>query len=112
VGDARRKFATICCGATAPGAGMLEGFDRADGADAPSNPFGWRTVISAWLVAFVFAGLFATADAMASRHKPRPGRCGLAGSVIPRHDPSFPGPDEIAASDWLERVRAEAYGGE
>jgi hypothetical protein len=91
---------------------MPEDFDRASGARASNNSIGWRTIISAWLVAFVFAGLFATADAIASRHKPPPGRCALAGSVIPRHDPSLTGPDEIAASDWLQRARAEAYGSE
>jgi hypothetical protein len=38
-----------------------------------------------------------------------PHKCRISGSIIPQHDSSFPGPDEIAASDWLERVRAEAY---
>ena len=78
---------------------------------------GWRAVASAWLVVVIFVALFATAEALAARHRkpshqssvtgavtPR-----LAGAVIPRHDPGFPGPDEVAASDWLQRVKAEAY---
>jgi hypothetical protein len=91
---------------------MLEGFDQAGAVGEPRNPCGWRTIVSAWLVVLVFAALFATADAVAALHKPPPGGCELAGAVIPRHDPSVPGPDEIAASNWLERVRAEAYGSE
>ena len=71
----------------------------------------WRAVVSAWLVAFLMVVLFAAADAFASLHKPEFGKSPLAGVVLPRHDPSFPGPNEMAASDWLERVRAEAYSG-
>jgi len=81
----------------------IEGAERSFG--------GWRVAASAWLVATTFVVLFAAADALASLHRPAPREANLAGAVIPRHDPSFPGPDEIAASDWLERVRVEAYSG-
>jgi hypothetical protein len=70
---------------------------------------GWRAVASAWLVAIVFVGLFATAEALASRHSSSPREGSLAGVVIPRHEASVPGPDEVAASGWLERATAEAY---
>jgi hypothetical protein len=72
----------------------------------------WRIVASAWLLAIILGALFVTVQAMASRHTPSPPRVdSLAGAVIPRHDPSFPGPDEVAASDWLKRAQAEAYSG-
>jgi hypothetical protein len=71
----------------------------------------WRLVASAWLVAVVFVVLFAAADALASFRSTSPREASLAGAVIPRHNPSFPRPEEIAASDWLDRVRAEAYSG-
>lgn len=70
---------------------------------------GWRAVVSAWLVAIVFVVLFATAEALASLHSSSPREGSLAGSVIPWHELSVPGSDEVAASDWLERARAEAY---
>jgi hypothetical protein len=70
---------------------------------------GWRVVASAWLVAITFVLLFATAGAFASLHSNPSREANLAGAVIPRHDPSYPGTDEIAASDWLERAKAEAY---
>jgi hypothetical protein len=47
---------------------------------------------------------------LAAHHQNAFHEISLAGAKIPRHDLSFPGPDDIAASDWLERVRAEAYG--
>ncbi len=72
---------------------------------------GWRMVASAWLVAIMFVVLFATVQALASRHSAPPREDSLAGAVIPRHDSGFPGPDEVAASDLLERARAEAYSG-
>jgi hypothetical protein len=72
---------------------------------------GWRLVASAWLVAIIFVVLFATAEALASRHSASPREDSVAGAVIPRHDPSFPGPDEVAASDLVERARSEAYSG-
>jgi hypothetical protein len=72
---------------------------------------GWRIVVSAWLVAIVFVVLFAGVDALASRHAASPRATSLAGVVIPRHDPGFAGPDEVAASEWEERARAEAYSG-
>jgi hypothetical protein len=72
---------------------------------------GWRVVAAAWSIAIALVVLFATGQALASRHDPSPREGSLAGAVIPHHDPSFPGPDEMAASDWLERVRAEAYSG-
>jgi hypothetical protein len=72
---------------------------------------GWYTVASAWLVAIVFVVLFAGVEALAGRHGVSPRETSLAGAVIPRHDPGFAGPDEVAASDWQERARAEAYSG-
>lgn len=72
---------------------------------------GWRIVVSAWLVATAFVVLFAAADALASLRNTSSREARLAGAVIPRHDPTFPGPHEIAASDWLARARAEAYFG-
>jgi hypothetical protein len=71
----------------------------------------WRIVVSAWLVAIAFVVLFAAADALASLRGTSSHEARLAGAVIPRHDPSFPGPHEIAASDWLARAKAEAYFG-
>ena len=68
----------------------------------------WRAIAAAWLVAILFVVLFATGDALASRHHKLPRNSSVAGAVIPRHDPRAP--DEIAASHWLDRVRAEAYG--
>lgn len=68
----------------------------------------WRIVASAWVIAIFCVLLFAAADALASRHGARTSQVELAGAVIPRHDPSFPGPDEVAASDWVERATAEA----
>jgi hypothetical protein len=79
----------------------LEGAERLLG--------GWRLVTSAWLVAIMLIVLFATVEALASRGKSLPPDTSLAGAVIPRHDPSFPGPDEVKSSDWLERAKAEAY---
>jgi anti-sigma-K factor RskA len=72
---------------------------------------GWRVVAAAWSVAVIFVVLFATGEALASRHGTSPHEGSLAGAVIPQHDPSVPGSNEMAASDWLERVRAEAYSG-
>jgi hypothetical protein len=72
---------------------------------------GWRAVAAAWSIAITLVVLFATGEALASWHDPSPREGSLAGVVIPHHDPSLPGPDEMAASDWLERVRAEAYSG-
>ncbi len=69
---------------------------------------GWRAVASAWILAIMAVLLFTTADALAT-HK-GPAREGLAGAMIPRHDPRFPGPDEIAASDWVEKARADSSG--
>jgi hypothetical protein len=83
---------------------MPKEIERAD-----SSFGGWRVVASAWLVAVVFVVLFATAEALASRHSSSPRAGSLAGAVIPRHELTVPGSDEVAASDWLERARAEAY---
>jgi hypothetical protein len=72
---------------------------------------GWRAVGSAWLVAIIFVILFAAGEAVACLHRshsPSPHRDDFVGTVIPRHDPSVLGPDEVAASDWLERARADA----
>jgi hypothetical protein len=69
----------------------------------------WRVVASAWLVAILFVVLFAGVQVLAGRHSVSPREPTLAGAVIPRHDPASP--EEIAASDWQERARAEAYSG-
>jgi hypothetical protein len=69
---------------------------------------GWRIVASAWSVATVLMILLGV-QALASRHSSSPRDESLAGAVIPRHDPGFVGPDEVAASDWQERAKAEAY---
>jgi hypothetical protein len=71
----------------------------------------WRALAAAWLLPLLFAALIGAAHAMASGHHDSARECGLAGAVIPEHDPSLPGPDEIKASDWLEQVRAAAYSG-
>ncbi len=70
---------------------------------------GWRVVASAWLVAILIMVLFAGVQVLAHRHGMSPREASLACAIIPRHDPA--GPDEIAASDWQERARAEAYSG-
>lgn len=88
--------------------GML-GNDEFDHMDKPGGD--WKVTAAAWLVPILFATVLGAADALASRHHGPPRECELAGAVIPRHDPGIPGRDEIAASDWLERVRAEAYSG-
>ena len=72
---------------------------------------GWRIVVSAWLVAIVLVILFAALEALASRHSTSPRAESLAGAIIPRHDSGFVGPDEVAASDWEERAKADAYSG-
>jgi hypothetical protein len=91
---------------------MLEEIERARELDiAETSQGGWSAVAAAWLVAIIFVLLFATGDALASRHSTSHHESSLVGAVIPRHDAGFPGPDEIAASNWLERVRAEAYSG-
>lgn len=66
----------------------------------------WRIVMSAWLAAIILVVLFAGFQALASRHGPSPHAASLAGAVIPRHDPRFFGPDEVAAADWQERAKA------
>ena len=88
---------------------MLEEIERVREPDIAERSLGgWRAVAAAWLVAILFVVLFATGDALASRHHKVPRNSAVATAVIPRHDPSAP--DEIAASRWLDRVRAEAYG--
>lgn len=78
----------------------------------PGRSFGgWRIAVSAWLVAIALAVLFVGAHALASRNSIFPHEDNLAGAVIPHHDPGSAGPDEVAASDWLERAKAEAYTG-
>ncbi len=72
---------------------------------------GWRIPASAWLIAIAFAVLFAGIHALASRDRISPRGGDLAGAVIPQHDQALPGPDEVAASDWLERAKADAYTG-
>jgi hypothetical protein len=80
-------------------------------AETESSGRSWRGVASAWLVAILLVILFAAGEAVACRHRshdPSPRRGDFVGAVIPRHDPSVLGPDEVAASDWLERARADA----
>lgn len=78
----------------------------------PGRSFGnWRIAVSAWLIAIALAVLFIGAHGLASRNGIFPREDNLAGAVIPHHDPGFAGPDEVAASDWLERAKAEAYTG-
>ena len=72
---------------------------------------GWRALAAAWLLPVLFAALFGAANALASGHHDLARDCVLAGAAIPQHDASLPGPDEIKASDWLERVKVEAYSG-
>jgi hypothetical protein len=78
---------------------------------AESSSGDWRIVAAAWLVAILILTLFAGVQTLASRSSASPREAGLAGAVIPRHDPGFLGPDEMAASDWQERAKAEAYSG-
>jgi hypothetical protein len=107
-----KSIVAICCIAAKHGEGMMKEIEggREPGI-AERSPGDWRVVAAAWLVAIMFVLVFTAADALASRHSSRSREPSLAGALIPRHDPSFPGPDEIAASDWLGRVRAEAYSG-
>ena len=83
---------------------------NANGPDLPiaERSVRWRIVVSAWFVAIVFVLLFAGVETLASQHA-APHPASLAGAIIPRHDPGFVGPDEVAASDWQQRARAEAY---
>lgn len=79
--------------------------------EGPARSFGsWRVVTSAWLVAIVFAMLLGGVHALASLHTP-PHKARLAGVVIPRHVARFVSANDVAASDWLEQARAEAYTG-
>lgn len=83
-------------------------------AGAERSGHGWRVVSAAWVVAIMFVVLFAAGEAVARLHRshdPSPRRGDFVGAVIPRHDPSFLGPDEVAASDWLDRARADAETG-
>ncbi|MBV8119627.1 MAG: hypothetical protein JO081_06795 [Alphaproteobacteria bacterium] len=89
---------------------MPEEIEQASALDAGERSLGgWRVIASAWLIMMIFALLFATAEALAERHAAQHQKSDLVRAEIPRHDSSFPGPDEIAASDWLQRVRAEAF---
>ena len=93
------------------GACMLVTFDRMHEPEIAERSVGdWRGVASAWFVALAFAALFSGWQTLAAHHQNPFHQSSLAGAIIPRHNSSVPGPDEIAASDWLERVRAEAYG--
>ena len=107
-GDALGHGAPICCTATIQDEGMPEIEGERGWRVAERSHRDWRIVASAWVVAIVCVLLFAAADASASRHRAASRQGNLAGAVIPRHDPSFPGPDELAASDWVERQTAEA----
>jgi len=95
-----------------PGAGLPEDIEGARELGIAERSAGdWRIVASAWLIAILFGSLFTAAAALASLRSTSARQASLAGAVIPRHDPSFSGPHEIAASDWLNRLRAEAYSG-
>jgi hypothetical protein len=83
--------------------------DRIEEAD--KSIAGWRVIASAWIIAVIFIATFATVQALASLHNVSSRSDHLVGAVIPRHDASVPGPDEVAESDQLERARAEAYSG-
>jgi hypothetical protein len=78
---------------------------------AARSPGGWSAVAAAWSLAILLAVAFATAELLGSRQHTPAANSALAGAVIPRHDPSVPGPSEVAASDWLERLRVETYAG-
>lgn len=87
-------------------------------APAESQFSGWRVVASAWLVAILLLVLFAGVQAVASLHTSSPHRAGLAGAVIPRHDPSCPGADAatlpssqscLSEREALDRAETEAY---
>jgi hypothetical protein len=84
---------------------MRDGIERGY---AESSLGDWRIVAAAWLVAIIILALFAGVQALAARSNASPRETGLAGAVIPRHDPGSLGPDEMAASDWQERARVEA----
>jgi hypothetical protein len=79
--------------------------------DTEKSIGGWRIIASAWIIAVIFIATLATVQALASLHNVSSRSGHLVGAVIPRHDSSVPGPDEVAASDQLERARAEAYSG-
>jgi hypothetical protein len=72
---------------------------------------GWRIDVSAWLIVIALGVLLIGAHALASRTSIVPRHGSLAGAVIPRHDPGITGPDEVAASDWLERAKVDANTG-
>jgi hypothetical protein len=75
---------------------------------------GWRVIASAWLVAVMFVTLFTVVPAVTSPHhrrKPPLPDITLVGAMIPRHDPSFLGPDEVKELDLVERARADDYTG-
>jgi len=109
------SFGALClfvCSATKQGAGLPEDIEGESELGIAERSVGdWRIVASAWLVAILFVVLFTAAAALASLRSTSSREASLARAVIPRHDPSFPGPHEIAASDWLNRLRAEAYSG-
>jgi hypothetical protein len=107
-GDVLGHGVPICCGATIQDEAMPEIEGERGWRVAERSRRDWRIVASAWVVAIVCVLLFAAADTSASRHVAVSRVGNLAGAVIPRHDPSFPGPDELAASDWVERQTAEA----
>ena len=89
---------------------MLEEIEVARELGTAERSFGgWRVVAAAWLVMMIFVALFATGEALACRHRAPSRESTLTGAVIPRHDSSLLGPDEVAASDWVQRVKAEAY---
>ena len=90
------------------GACMRDRNENGPGLPIAERSVRWRIVVSAWLIAIVFVLVFAGVETLASQHA-APRQASLAGAVIPRHDPGFVGPDEVAASDWQQRARAEAY---
>jgi hypothetical protein len=70
---------------------MLEEIEWArEVGSAESSLGGWSAIAAAWLVAIIFVLLFATGEALASRHNSVPRESSLGGAVIPRHDPKQP----------------------
>ncbi|HEV7997264.1 MAG TPA: hypothetical protein VGP52_13515 [Stellaceae bacterium] len=103
------------------GAGMPEEIVSGRERGSAEKPFGmWRTVAAAWAMAFIFVLLFAGVQALASRHGVSPREANLAGAIIPRHDPSCAGADDVMAPNSracqdmraaFEQAQENAYSG-
>jgi hypothetical protein len=77
-------------------------------------------VASAWVVAILFAALFAAVQTVASWHGPSAHEVRLSGAVLPHHDPACAGPgipnssassDCSLSSSLSDQVGAEGYAG-